>query len=292
MSLNLTDSNREQLEILIQLAMIEDVGPGDITTEAIYSGTEKSKGSFVAKQDGVIAGIEVASLIAGMIDLEIDFYPLKNDGDRVLKGDVIAKIEGRSDSILTAERIILNFMQRMSGIATQVRAFTDIISHTKAVLLDTRKTAPGHRVTDKMAVVIGGGQNHRYGLFDRYLIKENHIRVAGGIPQAIKACVDHRNESGQPEIEIEIEVTDLEEFQQAVEFESVKYIMLDNMSTETMKKVVELNRGRKLLEASGNVNLGTVKNIAETGVDFISVGSITHSVVAMDISLLFKKVKK
>ena len=288
MSLFLSDSNREQLEILIRLAVIEDVGSGDITTNAIYSGTEKSIGTFVAKQDGVVAGIEVASMIVGIIDSEIHFLPIKNDGNRVFKGDIIAKIEGKSDSILTAERIILNFMQRMSGIATQVQTFADKISHTKAVLLDTRKTVPGHRITDKMAVLIGGGQNHRFGLYDRYLIKENHIRVAGGITQAINACVKHRNESGNSEIEIEIEVTNLEELQKALEFEAVKYVMLDNMSTETMKKAVDLNRSRKLLEASGNVNLVTVKKIAETGVDFISVGSITHSVIAMDISLLFE----
>jgi nicotinate-nucleotide pyrophosphorylase (carboxylating) len=288
MSHFLPDSNREQLEKLIHLALIEDVGSGDITTNAIYSGTEKSTGIFIAKQDGVVAGIEVASIIATMIDPEIHFHPLINDGDRVSKGDHIAKIDGRSDMILTAERIILNFMQRMSGIATQVRTFMDEISHTKAVLLDTRKTVPGHRVTDKMAVLIGGGQNHRYGLYDRYLIKENHIRVAGGIPQAINACVKHRNESGNSEIEIEIEVTNLDEFEQALQFEAVNYVMLDNMSAVMMKKAVDLNSGQKLLEASGNVNLETVKKIAETGVDFISVGSITHSVIAMDISLLFE----
>ena len=288
MSHFLPDSNREQLEKLIHLALIEDVGSGDITTNAIYSGTEKSTGIFIAKQDGVVAGIEVASIIATMIDPEIHFHPLINDGDRVSKGDHIAKIDGISDMILTAERIILNFMQRMSGIATQVRTFMDEISHTKAVLLDTRKTVPGHRVTDKMAVLIGGGQNHRYGLYDRYLIKENHIRVAGGIPQAINACVKHRNESGNSEIEIEIEVTNLDEFEQALQFEAVNYVMLDNMSAVMMKKAVDLNSGQKLLEASGNVNLETVKKIAETGVDFISVGSITHSVIAMDISLLFE----
>src|SRR5690606_11502128 len=179
MSLALTETYREQLEQLIHLALIEDVGPGDITTGAIYTGNETSIGTFVAKQEGTIAGIEVAILVARMVDPEIEFRVLIPDGSLVKKGDIIASIHGKSDSILTAERIMLNFMQRMSGIATQVRAFADEISHTKAVLLDTRKTVPGHRVTDKMAVVLGGGQNHRFGLYDRYLIKENHIRVAG-----------------------------------------------------------------------------------------------------------------
>lgn len=279
--------DREELSKIIAFALNEDIRSGDITTLAIYTGNETGIARFVAKESGVLAGLQVAQMVANALDPSLKFTMSMSDGDRTHPGDVIAIIEGPAGSILSAERTMLNFMQRMSGIATQVRRYMDIISHTNAVVLDTRKTVPGNRVTDKWAVSIGGGQNHRHGLYDRYLIKENHIRVAGGIEHAIKACVEHRNTVGNPYRDIEIEVTNLDEFIQASAFEEVTYIMLDNMSPDIMREAVRLNKGSRILEASGNVSEKTILSIAETGVDQISIGAITHSVKALDISLLF-----
>ncbi len=277
----------EELSKIIELALSEDIRSGDITTQAVYKGNEEGRARFIAKQDGVLAGVRVAELVATTLDPGLKFNALMQDGARIQHGDVIATIEGSAGTILSAERTMLNFMQRMSGIATQVRRYMDIISNTKAVVLDTRKTVPGNRIIDKWAVSIGGGQNHRHGLYDRYLIKENHIRVAGSIEKAIQSCVDHRNASENAPREIEIEVTNLDEFVLASSFEAVTYIMLDNMSPEMMYEAVKLNNGHKVLEASGNVSEETILSIAETGVDQISIGAITHSVKAVDISLLF-----
>jgi nicotinate-nucleotide pyrophosphorylase (carboxylating) len=283
----------QQIDKIIRLALLEDIQTGDITTNAIYTGKEMASAKFIAKQDGIVAGIGIAIRVARMVDEKLVIswgetvtHP---DGTRFSKGEVIAQIHGPANSLLTAERTMLNFVQRMSGIATRVREFTNKISHTKAVILDTRKTLPGHRITDKMAVVIGGGQNHRFGLYDRYLIKENHIAVAGGIANAIIACQKHRDQNS-PSKEIEIEVTNLDQLQEVLQFSDVTYVMLDNMNIETMRQAVQRNNKQaapKKLEASGNVGLHNVASIAETGVDFISIGSITHSVNALDISLLF-----
>jgi nicotinate-nucleotide pyrophosphorylase (carboxylating) len=283
----------QQIDDLIRLALLEDIQSGDITTNAIYSGNEMASARFIAKQEGIIAGIEIAIRVARMVDkkLEISWDETEShpDGTRFQKGDIIARIHGPANSLLTAERTMLNFMQRMSGIATRVREFTDKIRHTHATILDTRKTLPGHRVTDKLAVVIGGGQNHRFGLYDRYLIKENHIAVAGGIENAINACRIHRDENDQS-LEIEIEITNLDQLNEVLQFPDVQYVMLDNMDNETMRQAVQINSHQskpKKLEASGNVGIHNVASIAETGVDYISIGSITHSVNALDISLLF-----
>lgn len=300
--LSLDSVAEKELRALIQLALDEDIRSGDITTLAIYSGSELAHANIVAKENGIIAGLSVAQMVAEMVDSNIHFQFHVADGDFVNHGKLLATLSGPADSILTSERVMLNFLQRMSGIATTVKSYCDMIGHTRAKLLDTRKTVPGHRVTDKMAVVLGGGTNHRKGLYDRYLIKENHIRVAGGINKAIDACVKHRESLNDASLEIEIEVTQLEEFRIALAHPSVRFIMLDNMSIEDMAEAVRLNQKNheqavgstdarpqtsKLLEASGNVSVDTVVGIAETGVDFISVGSITHSVRSMDISLLF-----
>lgn len=275
------------LDELINLALKEDVGPGDITTEAVFSGQETAKADFIAKQDGIIAGIALASHIFEKIDPRILFKPEMRDGNVVKKGDIIAKVKGPAGSILTGERTVLNFMQRMSGIATKTSIYADAIAHTNAKVLDTRKTIPGHRFTDKWAVLLGGGENHRIGLYDRYLIKENHIAVAGGISEAIAACLIHRKKATS-RIQIEIEVNTLAQLEEALTHEEVDFIMLDNMSVEAMRKAVQLTKGRVKLEASGNINLQTIAKVAETGVDYISVGSLTHSVEALDISLLFR----
>jgi nicotinate-nucleotide pyrophosphorylase (carboxylating) len=275
------------LDEIIDLALREDTGSGDITTLAVYSGAEMAEASFVTKQQGIIAGLQVATRVFHKVDPLIVFSPVVRDGHFVGKGICFATARGPAGSILTAERTVLNFMQRMSGIATTVRTYSEAIKHTNAKILDTRKTAPGQRFTDKWAVRLGGGENHRIGLYDRYLIKENHIRVAGGIALAMAACLQHKEQSGSM-ASIEIEVTNLDELELALAAPGADYIMLDNMSLSDMSRAVSLNDGRCKLEASGNVSLDTVVPIAETGVDFISVGSITHSVQALDISLLFQ----
>lgn len=285
--MNQSPNSSAELHALITLALQEDIGHGDITTKAIYTGQELAKADFIAKQDGIIAGIEVAALVFKMVDSSIVFTPLFSDGDPITKGDVIAKVKGPAGSILTAERTVLNFIQRMSGIATKVRKYADLIAHTNARILDTRKTIPGHRYTDKWAVTLGGGQNHRIGLYDRYLIKENHIAVAGGISQAIEACIRHR-ENEKTSAQIEIEVNTLAQLEEVLAYADVHFIMLDNMSVDKMTKAVQITKGRVKLEASGNVTLRTISEIAETGVNFVSVGALTHSVSAMDISLMFR----
>jgi nicotinate-nucleotide pyrophosphorylase (carboxylating) len=278
----------KQIEAIIDLALLEDIRSGDVTTEAVYYDNEKASARFVSKQAGVVAGLQVVQMVVDVISEDIELNWNVDDGDVIVSGQTLGSIKGPAGAILIAERTMLNFLQRMSGIATSVREFVDLIEHTETHILDTRKTAPGHRVTDKWAVAIGGGENHRFGLYDRYLIKENHIKVAGSIEKALKLCISHREINELDDLEIEIEVTNLNEFREALEYPDVDYIMLDNMSLQDMKKAVELADGRVLLEASGNVSKETIVGIAETGVDFISIGSITHSVVAMDISLLFE----
>lgn len=277
----------DEIKFIVEKALKEDIGRGDITTGAIYSGTEKASGNFIAKQDGVIAGLELVNYIFKQLDDNISFCNRIEDGQLVSIGDVVADVEGPAHSILTGERTVLNFMQRMSGIATRTHQFSEAVKGTKVRILDTRKTAPGHRYLDKWAVRLGGGSNHRMRLDDRFLIKENHITVAGSIENAIYACVRYRNEQ-QLDAEIEIEVRNLAELEEVLRIKNVDYILLDNMSLEEMRKAVEKVHGLTHLEASGNVNIDNVMAIAETGVDFISVGSLTHSVQALDISLLFK----
>jgi nicotinate-nucleotide pyrophosphorylase (carboxylating) len=287
MDASFTSEDLRQIDALIDLALFEDIRSGDVTTEAVYWEDEITRATFVAKQSGIIAGLGIAQKVAETLYPDFKINWEVTDGDMVRNKQTIGTIEGPAGVILTAERTMLNFMQRMSGIATTVRELTDLISHTNAIILDTRKTVPGNRITDKWAVVIGGGHNHRMGLYDRYLIKENHIRVAGSVENAIQLCMVHRAGIQQGNLEIEVEVTNLDEFEKALTFPEVDYIMLDNMSNEDMKKAVSLNNGTVKLEASGNVSAQTIRSIAECGVDFISMGSITHSVSALDISLLF-----
>jgi len=266
---------------LIRLALAEDIGSGDVTGEATIPAGQTVSGRIIAKEDGVIAGIEIAAAVFTEVDDRIEFIPLLRDGDSVLKGDVIATFSGPGRSLLRAERLVLNFMQRLSGIATLTNQFMEAMLETKAVVLDTRKTVPGLRYFDKLAVRLGGGSNHRMGLYDMVLIKENHIAAAGGISAAIERvrAYDTRNRP------IEVEITNLEEFKEALSLKPNR-IMLDNMSLADMRQAVELNNGLVELEASGNVTLETVGAIAQTGVDFISSGSLTHSVKALDISML------
>jgi nicotinate-nucleotide pyrophosphorylase (carboxylating) len=265
---------------IIHEALHEDIGKGDITTQATVHSRKKGRALAIAKDDFVIAGIDVFAATFKCLDKNIKVKILIKDGCRAKKGDVIAEVSGSLAGILKAERVSLNLFQRMCGIATLTAKYVKAVQGTKTIILDTRKTVPGLRVIDKMAVRIGGGCNHRIGLYDRVLIKDNHIQAAGGITAAVLAQRKHLSHA----MEIEVETENLSEVEEALRCD-VDIIMLDNMSIPAMKKAVDFVAGRAHLEASGNVNLKNVASIAATGVDFISVGELTHSVRAADISL-------
>lgn len=267
----------------ISTALKEDVKNGDITTKATISKSKKAVGKFLVKADGIIAGLEIAKAVFKSIDPKIKFELKINDGSKVKYGDVAAIVSGRAQSLLTAERTALNFLQRMSGIATSANNYSEKVKHTKAKVIDTRKTVPGLRSLDKLAVNLGGCSNHRIGLYDMFLIKDNHIEVAGSISKAVEACVKY-NKKHRAKFKIEVETKNLNEVEEALTTKA-DIIMLDNFEIDEMKKAVKIINGKCKVEASGGVNLDTVKTIAETGVDFISVGALTHSVKALDISL-------
>ncbi len=275
----------EHVQRIVSLALEEDLGSGDITTNAIYSGKETGSAVLVSREDGVLAGIGLAKFIQNLVSEEVTFDATLQDGNRLTPGMVVARLHGPLAPILSAERTMLNFLQRMCGIASQTDRYVHVLKSTGTRILDTRKTAPGHRFLDKMAVRIGGGTNHRMRLDDRFLIKENHIRMAGGIGKAIRFCSEYRGQHGL-EAGLEIEVTNLEELQEVLDCGGVDYVMLDNMPLDEMRRAVRLVDGRIRTEASGNVTLDRLRDIAGTGVDFISSGALTHSVRAMDISLL------
>jgi len=266
-------------EILIEIALSEDIGEGDITTESLVPASINRKAMMVSKADGVIAGLQVAEMVFRKLDKNLVWNPIFNDGDRIKKGDRLVEFYGTYRSLLTGERTALNFLQRMSGIATISAIFADELNGTGCQVLDTRKTLPGFRLLDKYSVRMGGASNHRTGLFDMVMIKDNHIKVAGGISKAIH-IVRQKNDGGMI---IEVETTTLDEVKEALD-SGADIIMLDNMSIEIMREAVRLINGKSKTEASGNVNLSKLKEIASTGVDFISAGVLTHSVTALDIS--------
>jgi nicotinate-nucleotide pyrophosphorylase (carboxylating) len=265
---------------IIKDALAEDIGTGDITTQATVSGKTKGRALAIAKDYFVIAGIDVFAQTFRSLDKNIKVKKMINDGCLARKGDVIAEVSGSLSNILMGERVSLNLFQRMSGIATLTAKYVETVRGAKARILDTRKTVPGLRVLDKMAVRIGGGCNHRTGLYDGVLIKDNHIEAAGGITAAVKAQRKHLPHT----MKIEVETKTFGEVKEALHC-GVDIIMLDNMSIPAMKKAVDFVAGRALIEASGNVSLQNVADIAAIGVDFISVGELTHSVRAADISL-------
>lgn len=270
---------------IIRRALAEDIGDGDVTANNTIPAQATVTGRFLAKASGIVAGLEVAAMVFHELDPGIELTPFVQDGDRVERGDILAVVHGRGRAILSGERVALNIMQRMSGIATATRRYVDAVAGTGAVILDTRKTAPGLRVLDKWAVRLGGGQNHRTGLYDMALIKDNHIAAVGGLTEAVRRVragwLRAGDERHRP---IEVEVQNLDQLREALPL-AVARIMLDNMSLDQMREAVRITAGRTPLEASGNVNLNTVADIAATGVDFISVGALTHSVIALDISL-------
>jgi nicotinate-nucleotide pyrophosphorylase (carboxylating) len=262
----------------IERALAEDIGTGDVTTDSIVPQTAVYKGHITAKEAGIVAGLDLANTVYRMVDARVSMESAVEEGARVENRQVLARVSGPARALLTAERTALNFMGRMSGIATLTRQFVDAVAGTRAVILDTRKTAPGLRALDKLAVVRGGGQNHRAGLYDMILIKDNHIDFAGSLEEAVSKA---RLAAGH--LEIEVEARTLGDVERALAMR-VQRILLDNMSVETMRRAVEMTAGAAKLEASGNVTLANVREVAETGVDFISVGALTHSARVFDVS--------
>lgn len=276
--------NNSRLTHLIEEAILEDVGMGDVTTDSIISSDMLGHGEIRVKESGVIAGLEIAEMVFHFIDPELMFKKISEDGSFIESGTIVAVVDGSFASILKVERIVLNIMQRMSGIATVTNKFVDTVRGTNTKITDTRKTVPGLRILDKLAVQIGGGVNHRFGLDDMVLIKDNHIAAAGGISAAIEKCQAYLQQK-KFKVKIEVETKNLAEVTEALTHKSIDRIMLDNFSPGEMKKAVELINHSVEVEASGNVSLDNVRAIAETGVDFISVGALTHSPKALDISL-------
>ena len=263
----------------LKRALEEDVGSGDVTTEVIVPEGATLRGQIIAKQDGVIAGVDIAAEVFHMLDPQIQFNAAIAEGGHIEAGELIAEAFGSARSLLTGERTALNLLNRMSGIATLTSKFVAAVSHTRATILDTRKTAPGLRALDKLAVRRGGGENHRIGLYDMILIKDNHIDFAGSIAEAVS-----RARTARKNLEIEVEARTIADVNAALDL-GIKRILLDNMTVDMMREAVALNANRAKLEASGNVTLENVSEIAETGVDYISVGALTHSPPSFDASL-------
>ncbi|MFC2124435.1 carboxylating nicotinate-nucleotide diphosphorylase [Bacteroidota bacterium] len=267
--------------------MHEDIRSGDHSTLATILPESRDMVILVSRDSGIIAGIEVAREVYKQFDEDISLLAYKSDGDRILPNDIVFEVEGKVRSLLSTERLVLNYIQRMSGIASYTNKLSQLIAGTETKLLDTRKTTPNMRLFEKWAVLIGGGQNHRFGLFDMIMLKDNHIDFAGGISGAVASTVkylkDHRLN-----LQIEVETRNLEEVKQALETEHVDVIMLDNMDLITMKTALDLIAGRCKTEASGRITESNIREIALTGVDYISVGALTHSVNSLDLSLKAK----
>lgn len=276
-----------RVEQLIEFALAEDLAErGDVTSNLLVPETETTRAKIIAKAPGTIAGVAIAKRVFCTVDTRLQFEDRGNDGGKVRPGDEVLVISGLSRSILTAERTALNFLQRLSGIATLTAQFVERIAGTRAKILDTRKTTPGLRVLEKYAVRVGGGHNHRLGLFDMILIKENHLAAAGGITKAVEQIRAELKVKKLP-LAVEVETRNLDEVKEALALK-VDRIMLDNMPLPQIREAVKLASGRVELEVSGGVTLATVRAIAETGVDYISVGALTHSAPALDLSLLLE----
>jgi nicotinate-nucleotide pyrophosphorylase (carboxylating) len=271
---------------IVEQALMEDIGLGDITGDATVPEHTRSGAEFLCKQPGVIAGLEIAAMAFQLSDERVVFQRCVPDGSMVLEGGIVANVEGEAQSLLRAERVALNFLQRMSGIATLTREYVKAVEGTRAKITDTRKTVPGLRLIDKLAVRIGGGVNHRFGLDDMVLIKDNHIVAAGGITAAVERCREYLAKRSMT-VAIEVETTSIIQVREALACDGITRIMLDNFPLPRMADAVSLIAGRVEVEASGGITLSTIRPVAETGVDFISVGALTHSVRALDISLEF-----
>lgn len=273
-----------QIEDIIRRSLEEDIRDGDHTTMATVPRGLRGKMQLLVKQQGVLAGVEVARQIMHFHDPDISIRLLKKDGDLIHPGDTPFILEGRVWSLLSVERVMLNFMQRMSGIATYTRTLSDLISDYPARLLDTRKTTPQFRAIEKMAVQIGGGQNHRFGLYDMILIKDNHVDFAGGISQALHNVFQYLDKNNL-DLEVEIEVRNLDELREVLSFDRVRRVMFDNFTPELMLQAVQMVNKKMETEASGMINEHTIREYAQTGVDYISMGALTHQVRSLDLSL-------
>lgn len=281
----MSDGGRTGWEAIVDLALAEDIGTGDVTTLAIVPAEAQARATMLVKAEGVVSGLGVARFVFGRVDPAVSFTPSVADGTRVPVRTVVAKLAGPARSLLTAERVALNLIQRLSGVATLTARYVEAVAGTTARIVDTRKTTPGLRQLEKQAVRDGGGHNHRVGLADGVLIKDNHLAAIGG-PDRVSRAVRQARQYAPHTLRIEVEVTTLAEVEEAVAA-GADVILLDNMAVAMMRQAVEFVGGRALLEASGGVNLDTVRAIAETGVDLISIGALTHSAPALDISLEF-----
>ena len=274
-------------EELIKMALEEDIGEGDVTSRYFIPEDRFSRAFVKVRKDGIVSGMEIAKQVFLQVDPNLNVNIMVEDGSRVGSGAMLMAVEGKARSILTAERTALNFLQRLSGVATMTSRYVALVKHTRAKILDTRKTTPGYRLLEKKAVLDGGGTNHRMGLYDRAMVKDNHLAAEGGI-EALQEAI-RKLKSENPNVEVELEADNLEQVSAFCEMDGVDYILLDNMSNEQLAEAVVIRgeRHRIRLEASGGVSLETVVAIAETGVDFISVGALTHSAPALDIGLDF-----
>ncbi len=278
--------DKKEVIKIIKNALKEDIGGGDITTNLIVRKNKNGIADIIVKEDGIVAGLRIAREVFKYLDNDILFKNFIREGEQVSRGQEIAQVKGKLRALLTGERTALNFLQRMSGIATMTSKFVKQLEGTKTKILDTRKTVPCLRILDKYSVRIGGGTNHRFGLYDMVLIKDNHIKAAGSITNAVKLI----KKKLKKKIKIEVETTNLNEVEEAL-FNKVDIIMLDNMSIDLLKEAVKLINGKVKTEASGNISLENVREIASTGIDFISVGAITHSVKALDFSMIIKNLE-
>ncbi len=273
-----------KIDEIVSLALKEDLGNGDHTSQSTIPAEATGRAELLIKEDGVIAGIDVAKEVFRQVDPSLKFVGLLDDGQKVRRGDIAFTVSGRSISILSGERLALNFLQRMSGIATSTQKMTELLKGTNTRLLDTRKTTPNLRMLEKYAVKAGGGHNHRFGLYDMILIKDNHVDFSGGIPQALEATKKYLTEKGL-DLKIEIEVRDFNELNQVLGIGGVDRIMLDNFTVDGLRSAIKLIKGRFETEASGGITIDTIRQYAETGVDFISVGALTHHIKSLDMSL-------
>ena len=276
-------TEKELVDKLIDLSFAEDIGDGDHTTLCCIPEEARGKSRMIIKEEGILAGVKIAEEVFNRFDSTLKVEILIKDGTKVKPGDVAMVVEGSVRSLLQTERLMLNIVQRMSGIATITHKYMELLKGTKAKVLDTRKTTPGMRILEKMAVKIGGGENHRIGLFDMILLKDNHVDFAGGISNAIDRCHEYL-EAKSKDLKIEIEVRSIDELNQVLEHGGVNRIMLDNFSVENTRMAVDLIGGKYEIESSGGITLDTIRSYAECGVDYISIGALTHSVKSLDIS--------
>jgi len=272
------------IDDIIVNALKEDLGDGDHTSLSCIPSDKKGRAKLLVKEEGILAGIDVARKVFDKVDATIVFNQLMNDGDKITPGDIAFTVEGNVISLLSSERLALNFMQRMSGIATSTNKMVNLLDGLKTKLLDTRKTTPNLRLLEKLAVKLGGGENHRFGLYDMIMIKDNHVDFAGGIVNAITNANNYLKEK-KKDLKIEIEVRGFDELNQVLNYGNVHRIMLDNFNTDDLRKAVELIAGRYETEASGGITIDTLRAYAETGVDYISVGALTHHIKSLDLSL-------